>query len=354
MHDAGYGYKVYVEDDQARSDLVGGMGLGTIEQPDWNHHVVFYLVFQERGGQEVVIPDAVPPLVHPVVVPEYRRVTQTFGARPEFYKQYKVDNVPLRGHEGIDFGTPVGALAQAVDAGKVVEVADQGNVGYGRYIKIVHGWGESVYAHLEEQWLKVGDMVRQGDLIGRTGNTGNSSGPHLHFGLRVRPFKRADGWGGYTDPAPYLTNSGSAPTPTLGKSPDKSAIVQIIKQAAMEFGIDWRLLLSLTHGESSLNPLSRNPGSGAAGLGNLMPPTWEEWSHRVGALDIFDANDNARVTAAYLDWCIDQMGGNVRKGLWAYNFGIGYVQQGVEIPAETVVFASKVIHGYEVLQAANP
>lgn len=366
MFRAGYGHFVFV--GGSPSDLAGGMGLGTTEQPDWNHHVDYRLVFQERVGVPVPAPapgssseapltgdSDFPSLVHPVVNPQYRGLTQGFGERPSFYAQYKIDGVPLKGHEGTDYATPVGSEIQAVDEGKVAEVGDQGKKGYGKWIKVIHEWGETVYAHLEEQWVKVGDQVKQGQRIGLTGATGNVSGPHLHFGLRPYPADRRDGWGGYRDPAPFLKESRPASTPGQGASPERSELVRIVKEAAQEFGLNWRLLSSLIHGESSFNPSSRNSKTGAAGLGNIMPLTWSEWAPKVGATNILDAKDNARVTAAYLAWCI-KTAGSVRKGLWAYNWGIGNVLGLAtpilldEIPEETIEFASKVIHGAELLE----
>lgn len=153
-------------------------------------------------------------LTHPVRDPQYRRVTQAFGARPEYYSQYTIDGVPLKGHEGVDFGTPVGTVIVAVDSGVVTEVGDQGSKGYGKWVKVVHDdWGETVYAHLSRQTVRVGDKVSKGDPIGVSGETGNTRGAHLHFGLRVNPYDRRDGWGGYEDPMPYLLRQSVAPAP---------------------------------------------------------------------------------------------------------------------------------------------
>lgn len=351
-------------------DSVSGIGMGEDTPNGFNagaHTSQLYTYQRKRSGAAPTPvpvppsqqPSSVPTLVHPVADPRFRIITQEFGARPEVYSQFKIDGVPLRGHEGIDFGTPIGTQIRAVDRGTVTEVADQGNIGYGRYIKVVHAWGETVYAHLEEQWVKVGDRVEQAQLIGKAGFTGNvepkgPAGAHLHFGLRVRPFNRQDGWGGYTNPKPYLPASDSVPTPTPVPSPDRNKVLVIVKAAAQEFGLNWRLLASLVHGESSFNPLSENLASGAKGLGNIMPLTWGEWAPKVGATNIFDAKDNARVTAAYLAWCLNLVGGNVRKGLWCYNWSPRDVPKGLTPPPETIEFASKIIHGMEVLEIANP
>lgn len=341
------------------SDSVFGMGLGSWQQPDWNIHVSYKFTFQLVAGggmtepkppvvvQPTPQPVTVPPLAHPVADARYRIVTQDFGPSEIDYSLFTVDGVPLQGHNGIDFGTPVGTIIQAVDGGRVVEVADQGEKGYGKYIKIVHSWGESVYAHLSAQNVNVARVVRKGERIGLSGNSGNSTGPHLHFAMRVNPFNRGDGWGGFRDPAPFLgIEAALQPQPLPARNQAK--LRSIIKQAALEFGVDWVLLSSLILAESSWNPASVNPSSGAAGLGNIAADTWEEWSEKVGAEDIFDPVDNARVAAAYLDWCIQHMG-SVRRGLWAYVWGPGRVLSGKTPPAEVIEYATKILFGRDLV-----
>lgn len=131
------------------------------------------------------------------------RVTQLMADRPEFYSKYSYDGVRLRGHNGVDFGTPNGTKLLATDDGEVAQVGYEAN-GFGHFVKLVHHWGESVYAHMEKVNVKVGDKVKRGDVLGPSDNTGNSSGPHLHFGVRIHPNKRGDGWGGYSDPIPFM------------------------------------------------------------------------------------------------------------------------------------------------------
>lgn len=137
-------------------------------------------------------------------------VTQEFGANPQIYSQYKIDGVPLKGHEGIDFRAEMGTEVVASDSGFAQEVKDQGSTGYGKYIKLIHEWGETVYAHLKSFNIKQGDQVSRGQTIALSDNTGNSTGPHLHYGVRVNPYNRKDGWGGYIDPAPLLFSGESS------------------------------------------------------------------------------------------------------------------------------------------------
>ncbi len=131
------------------------------------------------------------------------RVTQLFGDRPEFYGQYSYDGVKLRGHNGVDFGTPNGTVLLATDDGTVAQVGYEAG-GFGNFVKLSHTWGDSIYAHMERVSVKEGDTLHRGDALGVGDNTGNSSGPHLHFAVRIYPYRRGDGWGGYCDPVPFM------------------------------------------------------------------------------------------------------------------------------------------------------
>jgi len=83
----------------------------------------------------------------------------------------------------VDFGTPVGTSVKAAAGGKVIVAKSYGyNGGYGNYIVIQHSNGmQTIYAHLSSVGISTGVTVSQGQLIGKTGNSGNSTGPHLHF-----------------------------------------------------------------------------------------------------------------------------------------------------------------------------
>lgn len=88
-------------------------------------------------------------------------------------------------HYGIDLAMPIGTPIKAADGGMVSAAGYAGN--YGIMIEIDHGEGEyvTVYAHLSRTAVSVGNVVQQGDVIGYSGNTGRSTGPHLHFEIRV-------------------------------------------------------------------------------------------------------------------------------------------------------------------------
>ena len=103
-----------------------------------------------------------------------------------------------RMHEGIDISVPEGTPIRAVADGTVILVqSEYESGGYGNYSCIDHGGGLSTcYAHQSSFATSVGARVSQGDLIGYSGNTGNSTGPHLHFEVRIN--------GAATDPLGYL------------------------------------------------------------------------------------------------------------------------------------------------------
>jgi murein DD-endopeptidase MepM/ murein hydrolase activator NlpD len=98
-------------------------------------------------------------------------------------------------HTGVDFAVPTGTPIYAAGSGKVLESATSVSWGssYGTSAVIDHGSGQrAVYAHLSKLLVKKGDIVTEGQLIGMSGNTGNSTGPHLHFEVRVSPWKYAN------------------------------------------------------------------------------------------------------------------------------------------------------------------
>jgi murein DD-endopeptidase MepM/ murein hydrolase activator NlpD len=100
-----------------------------------------------------------------------------------------------RMHEGIDLAVPEGTPIRAAKAGTVAIAAYTG--GYGNYTCVDHGSGiSSCYGHQSSYAVSSGDQVAQGEVIGYSGNTGSSTGPHLHFEIRIN--------GSAVDPLGYL------------------------------------------------------------------------------------------------------------------------------------------------------
>ncbi len=89
-----------------------------------------------------------------------------------------------RAHEGIDLAVPTGTVVAAAADGVVIQSGENG--GYGISIYVDHGNGIITrYGHLSQAYAQVGREVKQGETIGLSGNTGNSTGPHLHFEIRI-------------------------------------------------------------------------------------------------------------------------------------------------------------------------
>jgi hypothetical protein len=132
--------------------------------------------------------------------------SQLWGENPAYYARYNYDGVALKGHNGIDFLTPTGTLLYAADGGEVAQAGFEAG-GFGNYILLRHSWGESIYAHLDSLGVTAGQVVARGQYIGVSDNSGGSTGAHLHFAIRINPYQRTDGWGGFSDPLPYLPPS---------------------------------------------------------------------------------------------------------------------------------------------------
>ncbi|MGZ9164350.1 MAG: M23 family metallopeptidase [Anaerolineales bacterium] len=87
------------------------------------------------------------------------------------------------GHHGLDIGIPVGTPITATMDGRIVH-AGWNNQGYGNLVIVENGDYKTYYAHLSSIPVSVGDTVNAGATIGLSGNTGNSTGPHLHYEIR--------------------------------------------------------------------------------------------------------------------------------------------------------------------------
>ncbi len=112
-------------------------------------------------------------LIFPLAIPA--PITSAFG-----WRMHPISG-DQRFHSGTDLGAPMGTPVLAAYAGRVAISDFMG--GYGLAITLDHNQGtqQTLYGHLSEIFVKPGDPVKQGDVIGRVGSTGNSTGPHLHF-----------------------------------------------------------------------------------------------------------------------------------------------------------------------------
>lgn len=98
-------------------------------------------------------------------------------------------------HNGVDIAAKSGTPIKTVCAGKI-EISENSRDDYGRYIVINHGGFKTVYAHCKTLIAKVGQQVSAGDVIATVGSTGRSTGPHLHFEVRIGDVR--------IDPTPFV------------------------------------------------------------------------------------------------------------------------------------------------------
>ena len=123
------------------------------------------------------------PAIQPVSKEDLTRMASGYGWRLDpFTKARKM-------HSGMDFTSPRGTPIYATGNGKVIR-ADNRSTGYGKHIRIDHGFGYvTLYAHMSKYNVKRGKKVKRGDVIGFVGSTGRSQAPHLHYEVRYNKRK---------------------------------------------------------------------------------------------------------------------------------------------------------------------
>lgn len=115
------------------------------------------------------------PGISPVSPKGYYRISDPFGTRIHPITRRR------QHHDGIDFAGKKGNSIYAVGNGKVIDV-HKSRTGYGNKVTISHGYGyKTLYAHMNDIFVKKGDLISRGQTIGTIGTTGRSTGPHLHF-----------------------------------------------------------------------------------------------------------------------------------------------------------------------------
>jgi murein DD-endopeptidase MepM/ murein hydrolase activator NlpD len=138
-------------------------------------------------------------------------VVQSWGENSAYYGSYTYSGVPLKGHNGIDFQAQTGASVLAAARGRVMSIGYEPE-GWGRYIKLEHSWGESLYAHLGTVTVDAGQLVEQRETLATVEpalppRAERAIFSYLHFAIRIKPYNRFDGWGGFVDPTAFLDPS---------------------------------------------------------------------------------------------------------------------------------------------------
>ncbi|MEP7199324.1 MAG: M23 family metallopeptidase, partial [Chloroflexota bacterium] len=145
------------------------------------------------AGQRVMVPGGDKPY-QPKVVYGYSGAVPSNVTRGSGSFVWPIGGVLTQqfwtGHRAIDVGARIGSAVTASDSGFVILVAND-DYGYGKHIMINHGNGfETLYAHLSVILVSPGQTVRKGQVIALSGNTGRSTGPHLHFEVRYLGVQR--------------------------------------------------------------------------------------------------------------------------------------------------------------------
>ncbi|MEV7370360.1 peptidoglycan DD-metalloendopeptidase family protein [Streptomyces sp. NPDC090301] len=206
-------------------------------------------------------------------------------------------------HTGLDFPAAIGTAIRAVAGGRVSAVQSGGP--YGIHVTVNHGGGlSSLYAHMSQALTAAGAPVSAGQVIGRVGDTGNVTGPHLHLEARRN--------GASIDPMPFLTGGGgggfTAPAAGAAQAYAKT-MLRFYGWGPTQFGP----LKKLWDGESNWNYRATNPTSGAYGIPQALPASkmasagadWRtnpETQIRWGLQYIKDRPDYGTPAAAYAKW----------------------------------------------------
>lgn len=110
------------------------------------------------------------------IAPVHGPISSLFGLKRVYNKK------PRAPHSGLDIAAPSGAPIKVISQGKVVDASDYFFTG--NTVIVDHGQGVfSLYAHMDEMHVKKGDTLKQGDIIGKVGQTGRVTGPHLHWSM---------------------------------------------------------------------------------------------------------------------------------------------------------------------------
>lgn len=265
----------------------------------------------------------------------------------------------------MDIAVPKGTAIGATMGGTVIEAGERGTYGLTVVVKDAMG-NTHRYAHLDRINVKKGQKIGQGVIIGNSGNTGRSTGPHLHYEVK-------NSKGIASDPTVFLTNkpnaktsststqiptktnraAGTTKTPNTGsyaKAP--SNVRGYIDQFSKSEGVDARLIAAIINQESSFKPKAIS-SAGAKGYMQLMPAT----AKGLG-VNPNDPVQNIKGGTRYIKQQLQKYN-TVSLALAAYNAGPGNVDKAIKkagttdwekvkkyLPKETQKYVPSVLSKY--------
>ncbi|WP_372780315.1 transglycosylase SLT domain-containing protein [Priestia aryabhattai] len=221
-------------------------------------------------------------------------------------------------HKGLDLAAPMGTAIKSLTDGIVQQVLI-GNKTAGNGVRIKSGSDILSYIHMmSAPSVKQGQRVKEGQIIGRVGSTGFSTGPHLDLKIKRN--------GSYINPLTYLQGKAVGGGSVSGGN-YVGKYASIIRSAAARFGVSPALVAGIIKQESKFNPNARSP-VGATGLMQLMPAT----SRSMGVKNPRDPQQNIMGGTKYISQMLRMFGGNTKLGLAAYNAGPGNVKKYGGVP----------------------
>lgn len=270
----------------------------------------------------------------------------------------------VRPHRGVDFAMPVGTPVYAAADG-MARTGFQAK-GAGNYVALDHGGDtETKYMHLDRMVVQDGDAVVRGQVIGYSGNTGGSTGPHLHYEVwrdgeavdpRRDPVAAAGPAGGQTGAVAGGPGPGTRRAASTGSSSPRGAIrapadlAPVFRSLEQKFGLPSGMLTAIASVESDFNPRAVSR-AGAQGMFQLMPATAQDY--RVS--DPFNPREAARGAAEKLAADYERFG-RWDHAVAAYNAGTGRMEKflagdGPPLSEETREYVPKVLAAFHKVQS---
>lgn len=263
-------------------------------------------------------------------IPGVTTITSPFGPRKSGY------------HTGVDLSGNECRNKQviAVAAGTVIKTVksyapDTGDTddGYGNYVKIQHSDSvTTIYAHLLRVDVEEGDRVQQGQRIGRCDNTGNSTGNHLHFEIRIN--------GTAVDPMKYISPNKNTPSSDSSSNIDDNEtthtgyydvplshdVQDYLFKLCNQYNIPSALMIALIDQESSFNPKAIS-SKGDYGLCQINKSNFESLRRDLGVTDFLDPKQNIYCGVYKLQFPYHNFNGDLHKALMVYNMGSNRAQK---------------------------
>lgn len=293
---------------------------GITNKQDQDFLLEYWLSFIKEDGLDLVLPPTGDLVDGTLVVPVPGKITSPFSNRIN----------PVTGlaelHSGLDIGAAQGTPIRAAKAGAVIYAAPMGTAG--NAIILQHDNLETRYYHLSVIGVTAGQTVGAGDVIGQVGSTGRSTGPHLHFEVRVgdQPVNPLAYFGKPEFEIPEAISYRPLEAEKVknwlasrGSSMAQTELLQMIDAAGQQTNVDPLLLLAITGQEQSFVPAAhkqadqiiRNPwnvfGSWAEGKGATL--TTEE-AARIAAETIVKLSQSRFAGVDPIRWLVDTQNPN--------------------------------------------